>query len=134
MYFYTIFDVSLSVYNDSFGCTGDTNIFYEIFNNELQLNNNNNDNLLGHTSKPKITDLFHIIDQESVLYLILLQMLSYNQQYVSPSGLAVIDAISFIAGDSRKVATEVMMKAYNTTCNTTTSVVDKAMFSIVSVA
>lgn len=117
MYFYTIFDVSLSVYNDSFGCTGDTNIFYEIFNNELQLNNNNNDNLLGHTSKPKITDLFHIIDQESVLYLILLQMLSYNQQYVSPSGLAVNDTTSFI-DDYRRVPTIVVMETHDMTYNT----------------
>ena len=71
--------------NDSFGCTSDTNIFYEIYNNELQLYDNNNDIQIkcGVTDVKLImlpNTLFHIIDQGNVVYLMHLQIRFYDQQ------------------------------------------------------
>ena len=111
LYFDTVFDALLSVYNEndndndndsnSFGRTGDTKIFYEIFNNE-SLYDNNNHNLLGCTgitlqnNDTAITMFYyplHVIDHGSVLYLIL-QTLLYNQQYVYDDGNN--DSVSFV--------------------------------------
>ena len=122
LYFNTIFNGRISGYNGLFDHVTKITVSYDSSNNQpLDDNNNskcdsfgcnNKDNLLNRTNKTRMTDaIFHIIDQRSVLYLILL----YNQQYVLPSGPAVIGTISFIVGDNRIMTTTVMMEAYDMT-------------------
>jgi len=80
----------------------------------LKLDNNDDD--IQFTSSDNDVKLitfvapFHLIDHGSILYLILLQVLLYNQQYVSTSGLAVIHAISFTVGDTYNVTSTITMK------------------------